>query len=560
VTELNSHVRRVSPMLNSPVPGTDTMDSASIKPVRYRYVMAYLHDTLDIDGVTLHKAGEVLAILPMTSVTYGVGMYSGTEMTGTVYVPEMWLTQMPHTPLNDFARMIHPDQSGVPVGAMFECGNRALYVMRNEKVVWGGILWTRQYTSGSPTLNITGLSWDGYAYYRALRQSVVFLGLTNVYKIWHTVLSQMLNDFTLTGSANGSPAEVGVVPWTGISTTTKSNVAPVRYQDSWPNNNPKIEMPSATLTLYEGATESRATVNETFRGYDMNKVGEALEQWADTETLSSDVGTGAKKRFEYRVVSWFDTTNQKFRQRYVFGNMTYSTVGGETEFSDNPKPTGIASPLLGRNTKATAASEDNTIIFDYPGHISEWTLAESMEEAATRVIVTGGGGGDDGGASKLAEYKPQTDLLKVPTTQAAGVTTVIGSQGWLVYDRVLGTELTKPSVMRDRGAALLKLVHVPQAAQISDLAQVNNSQTLRTSYRSTDLMITLYTDPTTPFPDWGIGDWATFAIEDPFYGGKMYLQRRIMGYSVTVVPEQENDYSHEQITLDLTDDTKIAEG
>ena len=99
--------------------------------------------------------------------------------------------------------------------------------------------------------------------------------------------------------------------------------------------------------------------------------------------------------------------------------------------------------------------------------------------------------------------------------------------------------------------------HVPVAAQINDLANVNTT-TQRTSQRSTELSITLYQDPTTTFPEWGIGDWVTFAIEDPFYGGKMYLQRRIIGYTVTVVPDHESDYSHEQITLELTDETKVA--
>ena len=54
----------------------------------------------------------------------------------------------------------------------------------------------------------------------------------------------------------------------------------------------------------------------------------------------------------------------------------------------------------------------------------------------------------------------------------------------------------------------------------------------------TELTITLYQEPTITFPEWRIGDWVTFG-DDPFYSGKMYLQRRIIGYSVTVVPDLE---------------------
>ena len=549
MTELNSRFQPVRSMFTGLSADADSLHG-SIKPVRYRYVMAYLQETVDSEGVT-HQPGEVMAVLPMTSVTYSGGFYSGTEMSGAIYLPEMWLDLMSHQPLNDYDRRVHPDQSGVPVGAMFECGNRALYVMRNEDVVWGGILWTRQYTSGTPTLQITGLSWDGYAYYRALRKSIVFLTKTSVYNIWRTVLNQMLNDFTLTGATDGvikdgkrqlSTRVVQWVEWTGLTRDGHFNAAALAGAESWKYNSPDIELPPANLVWKTGtpATEVKTTDKSSFRGYDMNKVGEALQQWADTETLASSTAAGAKTRFEYRVVCWFDTVNQRFRQRYVFGEMTYAADG---------TPTGITSGLMGKNTQAIVDSDDNALIFDFPGHISEWSLGESMEEAATRVIMAGGGEA----AVKHVQYASEKGLLKVPTAKPPAV----GSRGWRLYDRIVSAEAQTPSVLQGYANKVLANCHVPQAMQISS---IDAGSTQRASYRSTDLSVTLYTDPTTPFPEWGIGDWATFAIEDPFYGGKMYLKRRIIGYTVTVVPEQESDYSHEQISLDLTDETKISEG
>jgi hypothetical protein len=172
-----------------------------------------------------------------------------------------------------------------------------------------------------------------------------------------------------------------------------------------------------------------------------------------------------------------------------------------------------------------------------------------MEEAATRVIMAGGWEA----AVKHVQYASEKGLLKVPTAKPPAV----GSRGWRLYDRIVSAEAQTPSVLQGYANKVLANCHVPQAMQISS---IDAGSTQRASYRSTDLSVTLYTDPTTPFPEWGIGDWATFAIEDPFYGGKMYLKRRIIGYTVTVVPEQESDYSHEQISLDLTDETKISEG
>jgi hypothetical protein len=565
---------RVQPILIGEEPDPDEV-YARFKPVRYRYVMAYLHDEVeqvkDEAGVVVrtisHTAGEVMHVLPMTTTSYRVAMYSGTEFAGSIYLPNFYLDLMAHQPSYDFDRERHPDQMGRPLGAMFEVGNRAIYVMRNEKVVWGGILWTRDYSSGSPTMGITALSFDGYAYYRLLRRSIVFKSAakTNVYTIWYAVLKQMLTDFTWTGTNNGLVAatvgegqsitkyttgpkkgkikKITYTPWTGI-TRGKANAEARLYEEAWPHNSPKIELPPPGLKLYDYplATSTRKEVktDKEFRGYDMSVVGQQLEEWADTNTILTSVGW----RFEYRVVCWFDTSTQLFRQRYVFGDMRYAA--GKGPDTNEPTPDLILSRLLGKNTQATAKGADNALIFDFPGHISSWSLSESNDGCATRVIATDSG--DQ--AAKHTEYASEKSLLNVPAKD--------GKQGWPLYDHVESWDVTTNivSTLQTRAKRVLDLLHVAQAAQINDLAAVN-SVTQRSSERSTTLSVTLYTTPDRPFPDFEVGDWATFAIEDPFYGGKMYLVRRIIGYSVTVVPEQENDYSHETIELDLTDDTQI---
>jgi hypothetical protein len=539
---------------------------ASIKPLRYRYVMAYLHDERDAAGV-VHKAGEVMSVMPMTEVSYGVGFYSGTEFSGSVYLPGMTLDLMPTPPFYDYARIPHPDKQGLPLGAMFECGNRAIYVMRNEEVVWGGILWTRSYSSGSATLAITALSFDGYAYYRALHKSVVFLAKTSPYVIWWSILTGMMCDFTNTDASSGqtpdgvrqiSTLAAQYVPWTGI-TSTHFNADKQNWVHTWPNNIPKIEMPPLSLgtTWAEGSSKYATTVPDTFRGYNMSMVGEALQTWADTNTLISP--TSGMTRCEYRVVCWFDSVQQIFRQRYVFGEMSYTPGLGPS--TPNPTPNAILSPLIGANTHAMVESVDNKIIFDFPGHISDWTLTESMEQAATRVITIS----SEEDASKHVGWSVQDDLLGVPGVGSLPAGTpvasngYVGKWGWPLYDRVVTYDTTSPGDLQSRATTIRQNSHVPQAAQINDIDSANTSGQ-RTSYRSTELNASLYVDPTTPFPDWHLGDWATFAIEDPFYGGKMYLQRRIIGYQVQVVPDHETDFSNEAITLELTDETKIDEG
>ena len=113
--------------------------------------------------------------------------------------------------------------------------------------------------------------------------------------------------------------------------------------------------------------------------------------------------------------------------------------------------------------------------------------------------------------------------------------------------------------IKNRADQLRKYHHPPTATTLDDVIAANDGKQ-HSSTLATQLSITLYVDPTTVFPTWRIGDWAAFAIEDPFYGGKIYLVRRIVRYTVTVVPDHESDYSHEQITLELTDETKTAPG
>ena len=565
----------VFPILEGEEPDPDNV-YARFKPVRYTYVMAYLHDedqeirssSGSIISVVPRKAGEVMYILPMTTTSYRNTMYSGTEFNGSIYLPDFYLDLMVHPPSNDYERRRHPNQEGSPIGSLFECGNRAIYVLRNDEVVWGGILWSRNYSSGSPTMEISAVSFDAYAYYRLLRRSVVFKQTpkVNTYTIWYAVMKGMLTDFSWTGANNGMVANTlgeaqsitkytsgpkkgqikGTVsiPWTGITRGVMN--APDRdYYERWPNNSPKIELPPEGLKLYSPDNTVEYVEDKEFRGYDMNMVGQQLEEWADTKTV---VSLDGGKRFEYRVVYWFDSTNQVFKQRYVVGNMGYASNSS----SNAPIPNKILSPYLGTNTKEMAKGPNNALIFDFPGHISSWSLSESNEGCATRVVVTDG----NDAAAKHVEYASQSDLLNKPASN--------GSKGWLLYDHVTSYDLTDSlsnylSKLRSRVGTVLSLLHVGVAAQVNDLASANGA-TQRSSERSTSFSVTLYTTPDRPLPKFEVGDWATFAIEDPFYGGKMYLVRRIMGYSVTVVPEQENTYSHETVELDLTDDTQIDMG
>jgi len=537
---------------------------ANIKPVRYRYVLAYLHQEVDADGV-LHKPGEMMYVLPMLNTNYGVGIYRGTEMAGDLHLPTFYLHQMPHPPDNAYERLRHPDQGGIPMGAAFECGNRAIYVMRNEEVVWGGILWSRDYTSGSPTMRISAVSFDAYLYHRVMRRTIYFKPPINQYIVWYAVMKAALTDFTWsdphdgiktshaaadaktvkrTKKRKGHPSRIistTYTYWTGV-VHSKMNAEPINYIEEWPYNTPRIELPPQSLRLYSDYPKNKKPVKSQkgWRGYDLQNMGEALEEWADTATIFGG------KRCEYRVVCYYDATDRRFKQRYIFGEMKYGT--------DPNTPTAIIRARLGANTQTMAKDPDNVLSFDFPGQISSWSLTETMEGCVTRVIASN----QAEKALKHAEYACDKDVLDRPNRGVEG--SPRGSQGWLLYDKTVSYNIKKKiaSTLRTRATNVLKLLKVPTAGQINDFA--NKDVTQRASLRSTDFKVTLYNEPTSPLPNFKVGDWAAFNIEDPFYGGKMHLVRRIMGYTVNVVGDQESDYSHETIELELTDDSEKSFG
>ena len=161
----------------------------------------------------------------------------------------------------------------------------------------------------------------------------------------------------------------------------------------------------------------------------------------------------------------------------------------------------------------------NELIFDFPGHISSWSLSEVMDEAATRVIVTNG------------EDKARQARRTTPDRQAARRTDSPvpdrSKQGWRLYDQIATYDIAKKRTVKLRDRADTSAAAVPRPRGRSRSATSPRPADPATSAPRTGpppVTVTLYHDPTTTFPEFELGDWVTFAIDDPFYGGKMYLR------------------------------------
>jgi hypothetical protein len=73
-------------------------------------------------------------------------------------------------------------------------GKFALYVMRNETCVWGGIIWSREYSITDRRLTVGALEFVSYLHHRVLWKSTSFAAGISVKTFLQQLLIQMLTD------------------------------------------------------------------------------------------------------------------------------------------------------------------------------------------------------------------------------------------------------------------------------------------------------------------------------------------------------------------------------
>ncbi|WIV59059.1 hypothetical protein [Amycolatopsis nalaikhensis] len=90
------------------------------------------------------RSGRVLDELPLTGVKYNKPLNDSGKFSGT------WdLTRHPSSTRRDPYELTMP-------------ARRALYVMRDDRPMWGGLIWTRKYDSGSHKVEVAGADWWSY--------------------------------------------------------------------------------------------------------------------------------------------------------------------------------------------------------------------------------------------------------------------------------------------------------------------------------------------------------------------------------------------------------------
>jgi hypothetical protein len=238
--------------------------------------------------------------------------------------------------------------------------------------------------------------------------------------------------------------------------------------------------------------------NKLYRGYELRSVGEELDEYSDTID-----------GFEYRIDCDLDVETNSFTRTLVLIPI---------DFPD-PPATGEVSP--------PSRFGADRLVFEYPGNISEITIDESADQAATRFFVVGSipDLGDD--ASQPYSVASAKDLL---------------AAGWPLLD----AEENKSDIADEdtlyKYAQRYLAEHRPPIADIS--VSVNGS-------------LSPYVGEYSP------GDWCSIVADDEFVKMRLasdlevrdtVIVRKINGFSVSV---PNTPTFPEQVRLDLISEPEV---
>jgi hypothetical protein len=241
-----------------------------------------------------------------------------------------------------------------------------------------------------------------------------------------------------------------------------------------------------------------STLDKVRRGYELKSIGEELDEY-------SDILDG----FEYRIDCSYDTATSSFKRTFVLIPINFP----------NPPPPGEVSPI-------TRFGAQN-YVFEYPGNISNVTLDESAEDAATRFFVTGSDSTLGNDASQPYAAATSTDFL---------------SQGWPLLDQ---EETRSDTYDEDQLYSYAQRYLTEFLPPVSDLKiSVNGS-----------LAPTVGT--------YNPGDWCAIIINDDFVALRLesnleprndIIVRKIESYRVSV---PDNPAFPEQVELNLITEWEV---
>jgi hypothetical protein len=250
-------------------------------------------------------------------------------------------------------------------------GKRALYVVRDDVCVWGGIIWGRSYSLKERRLNIDALEFTSYLYHRLFWTTMNFptSGSTiTLYQLLYQIITEMQLDFT----GKTITENIGAPDFVTSDDSTLGESADVRITvDS-----------SFSSSAYNVTLDSQA-----IRGHEMHTIGDYLEKLAATGAPLS--GSTGVVRFDYYIECSYNSSTFKFDNVFRI----FPIIADERDPS-GAVTTGLADLLGPTNLQA------GYFVFEHPGNIENITLNESSDSAATRTWSVDSGNDLGAGAAR----------------------------------------------------------------------------------------------------------------------------------------------------------------
>lgn len=107
-------------------------------------------------------------------------------------------------------------------------GKRALYVLRGDTCVWGGIIWSRSYNAKSRELTVDASEFISYLYHRIHWQTSIYPTTVDTYEVVRDMLNKLANDFHGFDYDNEIIAPDKISHYSVVEYERSSNVATLR--------------------------------------------------------------------------------------------------------------------------------------------------------------------------------------------------------------------------------------------------------------------------------------------------------------------------------------------
>ena len=446
---------------------------------QYRYLLA--------DVLT----NQIIAELSLTNVNFTQQLNTSGTATG-----ELLLTGVNSAALNVLA-------STTP-------GRNALYIDRNGVLLWGGIIWAREWDSASQLMKLTAREFESYFERRRITQTTPFTGYEQF-----TIVENLINQAQAVPYGN-----IGVVVPNSTSATTATitnavtSGSTITYTTSTTNYFLSAQQVTVTGVISTGNPTGAPSsgFNRTGSATIISSTQFSLPiSLTDTYTsggtaTNQGVIIGQQIYYSYELKTYFSAISDLAKSNTGFDfniKVAYDGDGNPT------KTLQLGYPRLGNTYSALSQSVP---VFTMPaGNIVQYNYKEDGAKAVNSLYATGAGSNE---GKLIVNYQD--------TTKTAA--------GWpLLEDSVNYSNITDPTW----------------------LTGIATGQALAASYPPQTIQVVAppYLDPV--FGTYNLGDQARLVITDNFYPTEFDGNYRIIGINVT--PGENN--AGERVTLTMTTTT-----